>query len=114
MAFPFFFFSNSYDQTCDESCIVFASLYGKPRVARNGNKEETNFHVWKIPGAKAFRTNFFPFLEIAYNLYVEFRQIFPRTEIYAFIISVSGNTRFTVQTGKNDARPVHDCTSYIL
>ena len=33
-----------------------------------------------------------------------FPRIFPPTEIFAFIISVSGNTRCTVQTGKNGAR----------
>ena len=43
-----------------------------------------------------------------------FPQIFPRTEIYLLIISVSGNTRFTVQTGKNNARPMQDCTSIEL
>ena len=29
------------------SCIVFPSLYSKPRVARNGNKSEVNFRLWK-------------------------------------------------------------------
>ena len=29
-------------ETCNESWIIFASLYGKPRVTRNGNNEEIN------------------------------------------------------------------------
>ena len=113
-------------QSWKQSCIVFASLYGKPRVTRNGNKSadklplvekfvgNSSYKLYAIPRKgnysgifflswKLFRY-FFPFLEIEYNLYEEFPTNFSRTEMYAFIISVSGNTRFTAQTGKNDAR----------
>ena len=34
-------------QSCIVSCIFFASLYGKTRVARDGNNEEINFRPWK-------------------------------------------------------------------
>ena len=43
-------------------------------------------------------------MEIAYNLYEEFPTKFSTTGIYLSFISVSGKRRFTVQTGKNDAR----------
>ena len=43
---------------------------------------------------------------IAYKLYIEFPANFSTTGIYLFIISVSGNTRFTVQTDKNNTRLV--------
>ena len=126
MAFPFFFFSNSYDQTCDESCIVFASLYGKPRTTRNGNKSEINSRWWKnsweiprtnctqFPGKEiklyAISRNgnylciFFRSWELRAICTRNFQRIFPQTEIYLGFISVSDNTRFCVQTGKNDAR----------
>ena len=38
------------NETCHESCIVFASLYGKPRVARNGNNAEINSRRGKLCG----------------------------------------------------------------
>ena len=52
-------------QSWNQSCIDFASLYGKPRVARNGNNDEINSRWWKnsteIPRTKCTQ---FPDMEI--------------------------------------------------
>ena len=49
VVFPgsFFICTKNLNETCNESWIIFASLYGKPRVARNGNFIEVNFRGWK-------------------------------------------------------------------
>ena len=72
-------------QSWKQSCIVFASLYGKTPFARNGNKLEINSRRGKLRGKFLVQivrnfligkltSYFFPFLGIAYNL-ISFRGI---------------------------------------
>ena len=39
--------TQTWMQSWNQSCIVFASLYGKPRVTLHGNNAEKNFRGWK-------------------------------------------------------------------